>query len=83
MVYPSNFLYSILKINIKNDYVYYSLIICPITWTSSTAKKTLSHFPYLGFEMPGHRTKAVRFWAHKRARPTSCKIKRRNYSIVY
>ena len=61
MVCPSNFLYSILKINIKNDYVYYSLIICPITWTSSTAKKTLSHFPYLGFETPGHRTKAVRF----------------------
>ena len=27
------------KINIKNDYVYYSPIICPITWTSSTAKK--------------------------------------------
>ena len=46
-------------------------------------KKTLSHFPYLGFETVGHRTKAVRFWAHKRARPTSCKIKQRNYSIVY
>ena len=28
-----------LKNKHKNDYVYYSPIICPITWTSSTAKK--------------------------------------------
>ena len=41
MVCPSNFLYSILKINIKNDYVYYSPIICPITWTSRTPKSTV------------------------------------------
>ena len=69
MVCPSNFLYSILKINTKMImFITVPLFVHHLDVEYS--KKTLSHFPYLGFGTPGHRTKVVRFWANNRAHLT-------------
>ena len=47
---PSNFPYNILKLNSNNEYVFYSPIICPITWTLLKPKDALLHTPRLSEE---------------------------------
>jgi len=45
-------------------------------------KKHCPIFPHLGFGTLGHGTKVVRFWVHRRADLTACKIKRNTYTFL-
>ena len=82
MACPPNFPYNILKLNSNNEYVFYSPIICPITSTPLKPKKALSHLPALKVWDTGTWNKVVRFWVHRRADSTACKVKRNTYTFL-